>query len=125
MKTVKEPKKKSPTRKTSVKATKPATTTTAPLALAPAPKATRTLPTTIEAKIDVGFGNSLFVRGQGGGLSWERGIPLKNVDSSTWQWSANATDTLVFKLLLNDTVWAQGEDVKAAPGQKIEIAPAF
>jgi hypothetical protein len=29
--------------------------------------------TTIEAKIDVGFGNNLFVRGEGPGLSWEKG----------------------------------------------------
>ena len=80
---------------------------------------------TIEAKIDVGFGNTLYMRGEGQGLSWNRGVPLTCVDSSTWQWTGEASDALKFKLLLNDTVWSKGEDVVATPGQKIEIAPAF
>jgi len=81
--------------------------------------------TTIEAKIDVGFGNNLFVRGQGAGLSWDCGVPLKCIDPQTWQWSAPANDNLKFKLLLNDTVWAQGEDLVAAPGKRLQIAPTF
>jgi hypothetical protein len=82
--------------------------------------------TIVEAKIDVGFGNNQFLRGQGAaGLSWDRGIPLSCVDGKTWQWSGKADDKLKFKLLLNDTVWAKGEDVVAAPGQKVQVAPAF
>ena len=80
---------------------------------------------TIEAKIDVGFGNTLYLRGQGPGLSWGQGIPLTCVDRSTWQWSGPATEQVRFKLLINDAVWAQGEDLVAAPGQRIEVAPAF
>jgi hypothetical protein len=86
---------------------------------------TSTPKTTIEAKIDVGFGNNLFLRGQGAGLSWDRGIPLTCIDGKTWQWSAAANDKLTFKLLLNDTVWAKGADLVATPGQKVEVAPAF
>jgi len=80
---------------------------------------------TIEAKIDVGFGNTLYLRGEGRGLSWDRGIPLTCVDGSTWKWTSEAEEQLKFKLLLNDSVWAQGEDLIAAPGQKVEVAPAF
>jgi hypothetical protein len=80
---------------------------------------------TIEATIDVGFGNRLYVRGEGGGLSWNQGVPLACVESSKWQWTGPASDTLKFKLLLNDAVWAQGEDLVAAPGQKLQVAPAF
>jgi len=80
---------------------------------------------TIEAKIDVGFGNTVYLRGEGRGLSWDRGIPLACVDGSTWKWSAETDEKLKFKLLLNDTVWAQGEDLVIAPGQKLEVAPAF
>jgi hypothetical protein len=86
---------------------------------------TSTPTTTIEAKIDVGFGNNLFLRGQGAGLSWDHGIPLTCVDGKTWQWSGRADDKLTFKLLLNDAVWAKGADLVAAPGQKVEVAPAF
>jgi hypothetical protein len=80
---------------------------------------------TIEAKVDVGFGNTLYLRGEGHGLSWNRGIPLTCVNGSTWKWSGEADDKMKFKLLINDAIWAKGEDLVAAPGDKIEIAPAF
>jgi len=91
----------------------------------PTPIVTAAAPITIEAKINVGFGNKLFVRGQGAGLSWDHGIPLECVDSQTWRLIVPAKDKLQFKLLLNDSVWAQGEDVVAAPGKKVEVTPAF
>ena len=82
--------------------------------------------TTIQAKMDVGFGNSLFIRGQGDGLNWEKGLPLSCVDGSAWVWSTTrAKDKVVFKLLLNDQVWAQGEDVVVEAGRKLEIVPVF
>jgi hypothetical protein len=116
---------------------------TAPTSVAPAPKptpvrvvaapakvatptrATTVSPTTIEAKIDVGFGNQLFLRGQGAGLSWERGIPLECVDSKTWRLTVPAQEKLLFKVLLNDSIWSKGEDVVVTPGQRVEITPAF
>jgi len=87
------------------------------------PKPTST--TTIEAKIDVGFGNQLFIRGQGEGLSWDRGIPLQCVDSQTWRLVVPAKDKLQIKLLINDSVWAKGEDVVVTPGKRVELVPAF
>lgn len=112
------------------KATSPTkTVTAAPVKAAPSPAktpiVTAAAPITIEAKINVGFGNKLFVRGQGSGLSWDHGIPLECVDSQTWRLIVPAKDKLQFKLLLNDSVWAQGEDVVAAPGKKVEVTPAF
>jgi hypothetical protein len=80
---------------------------------------------TIEAMIDVGFGNSLFLRGEGKGLSWSHGVPLTNVDKSTWTWSGEASDQVKFKLLLNDVVWSKGADLVAAPGDRVQVAPAF
>jgi hypothetical protein len=82
-------------------------------------------PVTIEAKIDVGFGNALYLRGEGLGLSWSQGIPLTCVDGKTWKWTGEAGEQLKFKLLLNDQVWSQGENLVAAPGQKLEVSPAF
>lgn len=81
--------------------------------------------TTIEAKIDVGYGNNLFVRGEGPGLSWDKGTPLKCVDSTTWQWAAEAGSPLKCKLLLNDSVWMSGEDLVVPPGKRVEVKPAF
>jgi len=89
------------------------------------PMVAATTPITIEAKIDVGFGNRLFLRGQGEGLSWDRGTPLECVDSQTWRLIVPSKDKLQFKLLINDSVWAKGEDVVVTPGKRVELVPAF
>jgi hypothetical protein len=82
--------------------------------------------TVVQAKIDVGFGNSIFIRGQGAGLSWDKGLPLTCIDGSAWIWSTRqAKGKVVFKLLLNDQVWAKGEDLVVEAGRKIEVVPAF
>lgn len=115
---------KAPVTTTVTPASTPALVKAAPVA-PKTPIITAASPITIEAKIDVGFGNKLFVRGQGAGLSWDHGIPLECVDSQTWRLTVPAQDKLQFKLLLNDSVWAQGEDLIAAPGKKVEVVPAF
>ena len=81
--------------------------------------------TTIEAKVDVGFGNAVYLRGQGPGLSWERGVPCECVNGNTWRWTAPGAEKLTFKLLLNDSVWARGADLVIGPGEKVEVMPAF
>lgn len=84
------------------------------------------LETVVEANVDVGFGNALFIRGQGAELSWDKGQPLNCVDGKTWQWSTRqAKNKLVFKLVLNDVAWSAGDDVVAEPGKKIELVPKF
>jgi hypothetical protein len=82
--------------------------------------------TVVKVRIDVGLGNSLCIRGQGDGLNWFQGVPLKCVDPTTWVWSTTqARGKVVFKLLLNDQIWAKGEDIAVEAGQKIEIVPFF
>ena len=81
--------------------------------------------TTIEVKIDVGFGNAVYLRGQGSGLTWDHGTPLACVDGGTWRWSQNAATPITFKVLLNDQVWSAGNDLVVAPGQKLEVSPSF
>jgi hypothetical protein len=82
--------------------------------------------TLVKVNIDVGFGNAVFIRGQGKGLTWDKGSRLECVDGTTWIWSTrNEKDRLVFKLLLNDQVWAKGEDIVVEAGKRIEINPAF
>lgn len=98
-----------------------------PIKVAPAAAKAKTSPLTIvHAKIDVGFGNALYIRGSGDGLSWDEGTLLECVDSTTWVWSTKKAGTNIeFKLLLNDEVWALGENQKVAPGHSIEVIPAF
>jgi len=91
------------------------------------PKPTMPTPkvTTIEVKVDVGFGNAVYLRGQGPGLSWERGVPCECVNRDTWRWTAPAAEKLTVKPLLNDSVWARGADLVIAPGEQAEVVPAF
>jgi len=81
--------------------------------------------TVIDVKHDVGFGNALFLRGTGGGLTWDHGVPLVCVDGKTWRWSGKVKDPLTFKLLINDKIWSAGSDLTIKPGQKLEVKPIF
>jgi|ERR1700722_8007972 hypothetical protein len=92
---------------------------------ASASKATSGALTTIEVKIDVGFGNAVFLRGQGSGLTWEHGVPLACVDGGTWRWSQTVATPVTFKVLLNDQVWSAGNDFVVTPGQKVQVSPKF
>jgi hypothetical protein len=110
--------------------TTPAATTSAPAAptkaAGPAAQAATTQGVTvIDVKHDVGFGNAIFVRGQGAGLTWEHGVPLTCVDGKTWRWSGKTKEPVTFKLLINDQIWSSGQDLTVKPGQKLEIRPTF
>jgi hypothetical protein len=90
-----------------------------------APKSNSGALTTIDVKIDVGFGNAVFLRGQGSGLTWEHGVPLACVDGRTWRWSQTVASPITFKVLINDKVWSAGNDLIVTPGQKLEVLPSF
>lgn len=95
---------------------------------APAPKPVSALPpaTVIAVNVDVGFGNSLFVRGEGPGLSWDKGEPAECVADDLWQFEVrNARGPVAFKVLVNDTVWSTGENYTASPGAKLTLTPSF
>jgi hypothetical protein len=108
----------------SVKAA-PAKKTTAPakkkLDVAAEPPATF-----ISAQIDIGFGNHLYVRGEGPGLSWDHGIAMDSVGSNLWTASVKGAQIpVLFKVLVNDLTWSTGADYVVEPGQSITITPTF
>ncbi|MDR1413420.1 MAG: hypothetical protein LBI56_00570 [Puniceicoccales bacterium] len=81
----------------------------------------------IVADADVGFGNYLYIRGDGYGLSWDRGIQMDPISSSSWQWKCSCDcekKCFEFKVLVNDIVWSTGENFVAI-GEKNEISPKF
>ncbi|HTQ29990.1 MAG TPA: hypothetical protein VMI53_02165 [Opitutaceae bacterium] len=94
---------------------------------APAVKSTAPsqLPTVITAHIDVGFGNTLYLRGDGPGLSWENGVPMDCLAEDKWSLTIEHTQPFVFKVLLNDLTWCAGDDYTAAPGASVEFTPTF
>jgi hypothetical protein len=122
-----------------VKAMPPAKPPVAKLKVQPAPVAT-TVPTpaamkpvepkrpvtTITALIDVGFGNTLFIRGEGPGLNWEKGTPLEIIGDDKWTIALpESARPIVFKFLLNDVTWSVGDDYTVAPGTSLTITPIF
>jgi hypothetical protein len=92
---------------------------------APSPKAAAKV-TSIVAKVDVGFGNSLFIRGTGPGLSWEKGVEMTNTGSDEWFWSTNkASDSFLAKVLINDIIWSGDPDTTVVAGTKTVITASF
>lgn len=97
----------------------------APAEVAPKPAAVTT-PTTVVATIDVGFGNTLYIRGDGPGLSWDRGIMMDCQADDRWEWSTyEAKAPFMFKVLINDEIWAEGTDNTALPGKQNGLSPTF
>ena len=85
------------------------------------------LPSTrIVAHKDVGWGNALYIRGEGDGLSWEKGILMKSKSPTEWNWSSSSVKgSLSFKLLVNDVTWASGENLTIKAGTTWEGSPHF
>lgn len=82
--------------------------------------------TRITIRYDVGFPNELFIRGEGGGLSWEKGTPLKNISKDTWVWETRRHfHSLEFKVILNDALFEEGENHSIACGSSTEYSPCF
>jgi hypothetical protein len=115
--------KKVSTKKTAVKKAVAKKTTAKKVAT---PKKSKASVTRISAKVDVRFGNTLFIRGEGGGLSWTIGTPMKNLSEDDWTWETKTADSgIVFKFLINDEIWANGDDLTVASGGTSISTPTF
>lgn len=94
----------------------------------PSVKAATSVPvhTKIIANLDVGFGNALYVRGDGPGLTWNQGIPMECVASDQWELVlGESARPISFKILLNDATWCTGPDSTVASGATITLRPEF
>ncbi len=98
----------------------------APVAPAVKKTAPKAIVTLISARIDVGFGNSLYLRGEGPGLSWDKGVVMECTGEDQWTLTlSESARPIVFKFLRNDEVWSTGEDYTVKPGTSTVISPAF
>jgi len=102
---------------------------TAPAAVVPAPvpaAARRPVVTTITARINIGFGNTLHLRGEGPGLSWDRGVPMECIAADLWRFNlGESARGFSFKVLVNDLTWNSGPDYTVASGGVVNITPTF
>ena len=96
----------------------------------PAPSSTmtqkRVTTTRVLVNYDVGFGNSLFIRGKGANLSWDKGMEMHNAKNDEWVWETNAPFSPgEFKVLINDTQYESGENHSLQSGATIRYTPLF
>jgi hypothetical protein len=75
----------------------------------------------------IGIGNRLFIRGEGPGLSWEKGVPLQFVSIGKWRWETNdAVVPLSFKLYKNDEIECAALGRQSLePGHQHEVTATF
>lgn len=66
---------------------------------------------------------SMFVRGDGGGLSWFRGTRVPGSDP--WVITVNIDHRLQFKPLADDLAWSRGPNYSIDPGQTLDVWPRF
>jgi hypothetical protein len=123
---------KKPAKKIAVKSVK----AKAPVAVKPAaktlvktsvkPVAPAVVTTTITATIDIGFGNALYLRGEGAGLSWDHGLLMNCVANDCWSLElSESARPLIYKFLVNDLTWSAGEDYTARAGENVTLVPTF
>jgi chemotaxis protein histidine kinase CheA len=74
----------------------------------------------------IGIGNKLYIRGDGPGLSWEKGEPMQFVSIGKWGWATtDATGPITCKLYKNDETAALTGEVVLEPGRHVEITALF
>jgi hypothetical protein len=84
--------------------------------------------TKIIAEADIGFGNTLYIRGAGCGLSWDKGVAMRNRDAKFWVFECDkckGKGDFEYKFLINDNVWSTGDNFVANFCKKNIAAPAF
>lgn len=121
---------KLPVTKASKPAAKPAAKAPAKKTAAPAKKKTAVAAeppaTFISAQINIGFGNHLYIRGSGPGLSWDHGLAMDCTGAGLWTTTVKrASAPVVFKVLVNDLTWNTGADYIAKPGKSTLVTPTF
>jgi hypothetical protein len=82
--------------------------------------------TSIVATAYIGIGNKLYLRGEGPGLSWDRGVPMQFLAIGKWGWTTTeAGGPVTCRIFRNDETPMLDADVVVAPGEKAEITPRF
>ncbi|MEM8867600.1 MAG: hypothetical protein AAGC73_04980 [Verrucomicrobiota bacterium] len=83
--------------------------------------------TILTVKALIGIGNRPYLRGSGGGLSWEQGIEMDFQEIGKWRWVAAEPieGPITFEIYRNDEDPDQSGRHQIGPGQKLELSPRF
>ncbi len=82
---------------------------------------------TLVARVLIGIGNKPYVRGDGPGLSPDKGVPMEFVEIGQWRWIApeSSASPMTLRILKNDEVPARGDPIVLEPGKTLEVVPEF
>jgi predicted alpha/beta superfamily hydrolase len=80
---------------------------------------------TTTLRIHYPAGNSIAVRGSGGGLNWNAGMATLAAGNVYTATLTGLTSPIEWKPLLTDTTWARGPNYRASPGATVDIWPHF
>ncbi|HEX2862787.1 MAG TPA: hypothetical protein VHN79_14160 [Lacunisphaera sp.] len=74
----------------------------------------------------IGIGNKLFIRGDGPGLSWDKGVPMQFVSIGKWGWASHDVSApMKCRLYKNDDTAALSGEVTLEPGRHAEVTALF
>jgi hypothetical protein len=81
----------------------------------------------LTAEALIGIGNKLFLRGEGPGLSKEKGVPLEFLEIGKWRWTSpeKIDHPLNLSIYLNDETPAQSGPITLEPGESAVVKPKF
>ncbi|MBN8725692.1 MAG: alpha/beta hydrolase [Acidobacteria bacterium] len=82
--------------------------------------------TTLRVHYDVGFGNSITIRGNKAPFSWSTGVNATWTSSNIWVYSwPNSVGNVEVKPMINDLTWSIGANYKITAGSTVDIYPLF
>ena len=82
----------------------------------------------IRVHYDVGLGNRITVRGDTDPFRWDSGIDAQNTADDVWEFQIArivAGKSFQFKPLINDAIYASGDNYVATGRQTLDIYPTF
>lgn len=92
----------------------------------PSPSEDRAKKTRLMIKFDCGFNNWISIRGEGAGLDWQKGVPLKNMGTDEWVFETNSPFVnCEFKVLINDEIYESGPNHPLICGTNTKHIPYF
>lgn len=81
---------------------------------------------TVQVHCRVSFGQNLYIRGNGGGLGWEKGKPLVQVGDDRWTYRfTQSFEKLRYKIILDDKQWEEGSNRESFQGTEAAVKPVF
>lgn len=82
--------------------------------------------TVIRVFFDVGMGNTVYIRGSKGPLSWTKGVPCTWTAGNIWIYETTGLlEGFEYKALKNDSVWQSGANKIGNPGVTNDNYPSF